>query len=392
MVPFQWVERRLPGEDGRRIIAFVTNDVVRWRANLQGEVDGATAYRAMAEAEHDGPLATVYQHLAQTEERHASLWETKLRAAGAWTGMPRPSWRARILAAVARRFGAGAIAATMGGRETRDQGTYDDQPEASGTSLPRDERSHARLLREIAGSGITGPGIASLEGRHRTGGNALRAAVLGVDDGLVSNFCLVMGIAGATSDSRTIALAGVAGILAGSISMALGEWLSVQSTRELFARQIGIETEELAAAPQEEEEELTLIYQSKGVAAEQARAIAGQLVHGDAKAAVDALAREELGIDPHDLGGSAWVAAGTSFAMFATGALVPLVPFAFTTGTPAIVVAAVLSALALFGVGALITVITGQSALRAGLRQLAIGIVAAAVTYGIGKALGTAIT
>jgi VIT1/CCC1 family predicted Fe2+/Mn2+ transporter len=374
------------------IIMAMKDDLARWRANLQGEVDGLAAYRAMAEAERDGALATVYRHLGETEERHASLWESKLRDAGAWTGRPAPSWRARILAAVARRFGAGAVNATMAAREAQDRRGYDDQPEASGTTLPRDERSHARLLREIAASGITGPGIATLEGRHRTGGNALRAAVLGVDDGLVSNFCLVMGVAGASADSRTIVLAGLAGLLAGSISMALGEWLSVQSTRELYTRQIGIESEELAAAPEEEEEELTLIYRSKGVAPDQARALAHQLVQGEARAAVDALAREELGIDPHDLGGSAWVASGTSFAMFAMGALVPLIPFAFTTGTPAVIAAAVLSALALFGIGALITVITGRSAARAGFRQLAIGIAAAAVTYGIGRLLGTAIS
>jgi VIT1/CCC1 family predicted Fe2+/Mn2+ transporter len=277
------------------------------------------------------------------------------------------------------------------GREAKDQGAYDAQPEAAGTSLPRDERSHARLLGEIAGTGLSGPSIARLEGRHRTGGNALRAAVLGIDDGLVSNFCLVMGVAGASSDQRAVVLAGLAGLLAGSLSMALGEWLSVQSARELYSRQIAIESEELAAAPEEEQEELSLIYQAKGVPADQAAAIARQIVHGDTRAALDALSREELAIDPHELGGSPWVAAGTSFAMFAIGALVPLVPFAFLAGAPAIVAAALLSALALFAVGALITVITGQSALSAGLRQLAIGVAAAAVTYGIGRLVGTAI-
>jgi len=374
--------------------SHVTNqaDVIRWRADLQGEVDGIAAYVAMAAAEGDGPLASVYGRLAESERRHAALWEAKLRDAGAWTGMPRPSWRARILAAVAHRFGAGAIAATMAGREANDQRGYDDQPEASGTALPRDERSHARLLREITGTGVSGADIAKLEGRHRTGGNALRAAVLGIDDGLVSNFCLVMGVAGASSDNRAIALAGLAGLLAGSMSMALGEWLSVQSSREMFAKQIAIESEELAAAPEDEEEELALIYRSKGVAEAQARAIAAQIVRGEAGAAIDALAREELGIDPQELGGSAWVASGTSFGMFATGALVPLVPFAFLSGTSAVVAAAALGALALFGVGALITVMTGQPALRAGLRQLAIGIAAAAVTFGVGRLLGTAIS
>lgn len=367
-------------------------DIARWRANLQGEIDGIASYAAMAEAEGQGALGDVYRRFADSERRHAALWEAKLREAGAWTGMPGPSWRARILAAIARRFGAGAIASTMAGREAKDRGAYDDQPEAAGTSLPRDERSHARLLRQITGSGVSGGDIARLEGRHRTGGNALRAAVLGMDDGLVSNFCLVMGVAGASPDGHAIVIAGLAGLLAGSISMALGEWLSVQSTRELYAKQIAIETEELAAAPEEEAEELVLIYRSKGVADDQARAIAGQIVSGDRRAAIDVLAREELGIDPQDLGGSAWIAAGTSFAMFAIGALVPLVPFAFLSGTAAVIGAAILGALALFGVGAAITVITGQPALRAGSRQLAIGIAAAAVTFGVGRLLGTAIS
>ena len=367
-------------------------DIARWRANLQGEIDGSAVYLAMAQAERAGPLSTVYRRLAESEQRHALLWEAKLREAGAWRDAPRLSWRARVLVAVARRFGAGVVASTMAGREAKDEGGYDDQPEAAGTSLPRDERSHARLLREVVGTGISGPGIARLEGRHRTGGNALRAAVLGIDDGLVSNFCLVMGVAGANADGRAIVLAGLAGLLAGSLSMALGEWLSVQSARELYSRQIKIEADELAAAPEEEEQELALIYQAKGVPEPQAKATARQIVGGDTRAALDALSREELAIDPNELGGSAWVAAGTSFAMFASGALVPLIPFAFLSGTPAIVAAAVLGALALFVVGALITVITGQSALRAGLRQLAIGVAAAAVTFGVGKLLGTAIS
>jgi len=365
-------------------------DVARWRANLQGETDGVAIYRAMAKAERDPSLATVYERLAEAELRHGALWEAKLRDAGAWRGPPALSWRARVLAAVAQRFGASVVAPTIAGREAKDQRGYDDQPEAAGTSLPAEERSHARVLREIGNTGLAGPAIARLEGRHRaTGGNALRAAVLGVNDGLVSNFGLVMGVAGAGGDAHAIAIAGLAGLLAGSLSMALGEWLSVQSARELYSRQIEVEREELAAFPEEEEEELALIYQSKGATPEQARTLASQIVHGDR--ALDTLVREELAIDPDELGGSAYVAAGTSFAMFAAGAIVPLVPFAFLGGTSAVVAAGVLSAAALFGVGALITVMTGQPALRAGFRQLAIGVAAAAVTFGVGKLLGVAL-
>ncbi len=367
-------------------------DIRRWRANPQGEIDGSAVYEAMAAAEHDGPLGTVYRRLAEAEQRHATLWVTRLQEADAWTRAPSPSWRACTLVLVTRLFGTGAVAATMAGREAKDQGGYDEQPEAAGTSLPREERSHARILRAIAGTGISGPGIARLEGRHRTGGNALRAAVLGIDDGLVSNFCLVMGVAGANGDGRAIVLAGLAGLLAGSLSMALGEWLSVQSARELYARQIAIEAEELAAAPDEEEQELALIYQAKGVPEHDAKTIARQIITGDARSALDALSREELSIDPDELGGSAWIAAGTSFTTFGLGALVPLIPFAFLAGTAAIAAAAILSALALMAVGALITVMTGQSAVRAGVRQLAIGVAAAAITFGVGRLLGGAIT
>ncbi|HEY6957540.1 MAG TPA: VIT1/CCC1 transporter family protein [Candidatus Limnocylindria bacterium] len=366
-------------------------DIARWRADLQGEVDGVAVYRAMQSHESDAALASVYGKLAEAEERHAAVWERQLRAAGAWQGAPAPSWRARVLVFVARRVGASIVASTMAGREAKDRGAYDAQPEAD-ASLSRDERSHARLLGEIAGtgSGMAGPAIAKLEGRHRaTGGNALRAAVLGVDDGLVSNFGLVMGVAGAGADTHGLVVAGLAGLLAGALSMALGEWLSVQSARELFARQIEIEREELTLAPDEEEDELRLIYQAKGLSEENARAVAAKVVKS--ASALETLAREELGIDPEELGGSAYVAAGTSFAMFAIGAIVPLIPLFVTTGMAAIVASALLSAVALFGVGALITVITGQHALRAGLRQLVIGIAAAAITYGVGRLVGVAL-
>jgi VIT1/CCC1 family predicted Fe2+/Mn2+ transporter len=367
----------------------VTADTERWRANLQGEVDGAAVYRAMATSESDPGLASVYGKLAETEERHGALWETKLREANAWRGRPTPSWRARVLAALARRLGASFVTSTLAAREAHDQRAYDDQPEA-GTALPREERSHARVLREITTGGLAGPAIARLEGRHRaTGGNALRAAVLGIDDGLISNFGLVMGVAGAGADTHGLVVAGLAGLLAGALSMALGEWLSVQSARELYSRQIEIEREELATAPDEEEDELVLIYQAKGLSEENARAVAAKVVRS--ASALETLAREELGIDPAELGGSAYVAAGTSFAMFALGAVIPLVPLLFVTGTAAIVASAVLSAAALFTVGALITVITGQPALRAGLRQLAIGVAAAAVTFAVGRLVGVAL-
>ncbi|MGZ6373008.1 MAG: VIT1/CCC1 transporter family protein [Candidatus Limnocylindria bacterium] len=365
-------------------------DVARWRANLQGEIDGIAIYRAMASGTRDPSLTDLYQRLAVTEERHAAIWRERLGAAGA--AVPaNPTLRARILAAIARRFGPGLVASTVAGQEDAARGQYDDQPEARGTGMPADERSHARVLRELT-TGMSGSALAGFEGRHKAvGGNALRAAVLGANDGLVSNFSLVMGIAGASGSGQAILVAGFAGLLAGALSMALGEWLSVQSARELYANQIAIETSEIAEIPEEEEEELRLIYESKGIAPGVAREMAHRIVTGERSVAVDTLAREELGIDPHELGGSAWVAGATSFVLFSMGAIVPVVPFLFLGGAAAIVASAALAGLALFGVGAAITLVTGRGVVRSGVRQLAFGMAAAAITYGIGTLVGAAV-
>jgi VIT1/CCC1 family predicted Fe2+/Mn2+ transporter len=363
-------------------------DLARWQANLQGEVDGALIYRAMAANAGDARLADLYRAMASAEERHARLWRDRLSDASARTSV-RPSRRARLLAFVARRFGAGLVAPTMATEERVGRFMYDDQPEAVGTSLPDDERSHARVLHQITG-GASGAMLARFEGRHRAiGGNALRAGVLGANDGLVSNFSLVMGVAGASAGGAPVVVAGVAGLIAGSLSMALGEWLSVQSSRELYANQIAIEAEELAAFPAEEEEELRLLYEAKGLGAEDARHLAHRIVSGDPKVALDTMSREELGIDPDELGGSAWVAAITSFGFFAAGAVVPLIPFLIGSGITAILVATMLSGVALFGLGAAITLMTGRPPILAGLRQLGFGLAAAAITFGIGTVLGT---
>jgi VIT1/CCC1 family predicted Fe2+/Mn2+ transporter len=367
------------------------DDIRRWRVNLQGEVDGAAVYRAMADGADDPRLADLYRRMADAEERHGALWRERLTAAGASADL-RPTWRARVLVWLARRIGPGLVVSTLAEQERAGRTMYDDQPEAAGTSLPGDERSHARLLRQVT-QGVEGGTLAQFEGRHRAvGGNALRAAVLGANDGLVSNFSLVMGVAGADPTGRAALVAGLAGLLAGALSMALGEWLSVQSARELFANQIAVETEELAAFPEEEREELRLIYEAKGLSTDQAAQMAERLVSGDRAMALDTLAREELGIDPRELGGSPWVAAGTSFVLFAAGAIIPVIPFLFGTGPLVIAASAVLAGLALFGVGAGITIVTGQGALRSGGRQLGFGLAAAAVTFGVGSLLGTAIS
>jgi VIT1/CCC1 family predicted Fe2+/Mn2+ transporter len=368
-----------------------TGEQARFRANLQAEIDGAALYRVMADASGTAEVAEVYRQLAATEDAHAAVWREKLRAAGEAQPDPAPTLRVRVLAWLARRFGAGAVLSGIVGAETGDSRAYAGQPDAA--ALARDERSHARVLRHLlstaSGRGMAGEQLARLEGRHRAaGGNALRAAVLGANDGLVSNFSLVMGVAGAELATGTILLAGVAGLLAGAISMALGEWLSVQSSRELYENQLRVEREELERAPDEETTELALIYQAKGLSPADAQALAVRLV-ADPNSAMDTLAREELGIDPQGLGGSAGTAALTSFLLFALGAVVPVAPYFVASGFSAVAASVALSGLALFSIGAGTTLFTGRGALFSGLRQLGFGLAAAAVTYGAGRLVGT---
>ena len=315
------------------------DSVARYRGNLQGEVDSAALYRAMAEAEPDPRLGEVYRRLAAVEEAHAEFWRTQLDRIGAKPGRLRPDWRTGALAWLARRFGPQFVLPVIGALERRDSGQYDDQPEAVAGGLPAAERSHNRIVQAIEQQipgGLSGGALARLEGRHRSGGNALRAAVLGANDGLVSNLSLVMGVAGASTSGKTILLTGLAGLVAGACSMAMGEWLSVTSSRELSQQQIAVEADELQRMPEEEEEELALIYEAKGLDETQARALAKRLM-ANRETALDTLAREELGIDPDELGGSPWAAAGASFGLFSLGAIFPVLPFFWLDGRAALI-------------------------------------------------------
>ena len=214
--------------------------------------------------------------------------------------------------------------------------------------------------------------------------------MLGVNDGLVSNASLVMGVAGAGVASSDILITGVAGLIAGACSMAMGEWISVQSSRELSERELSVERRHIEADPDAERAELALVYEQKGLAPGEARNVADTLM-ADAQTALDTHAREELGIDPGALGGSPWVAAGASFALFVLGAILPVLPFVFLSGNTALAVALGVSAVGLFTIGAAITLLTGKSPLRSGLRQLAFGAAAFTVTYGIGALFGTVV-
>ena len=369
-------------------------DVARFRTNRQEEIDSAAIYAAIAKMETNEKLAEVYRRLAASEEAHVGFWEGKLRDAGARVPARRPSLRSRVIVWLSRRFGSQSVIPMMAMKEQAGRHDYDDQPDALAANLPAVESSHARLLSTISharGSGMEGGLLARLEGRHRAvGGNALRAAVLGANDGLVSVLSLVMGVAGAHSSNHAILVAGLAGTLAGACAMAMGEWLSVQSARELAMRQIAIERDELLAAPEEEGQELSLIYQAKGLDREEADALAAKLM-GDRDNVLDTLTREELGLDPAELGGSAWEAAVTSFFLFFAGAIAPVAPFIIFSGQAAVIGSLAASGAALFLTGATITLMTGRGVLFSGMRQLLIGMGAAAVTFGIGRLIGVTV-
>jgi vacuolar iron transporter family protein len=375
----------MPKEDPRR----------RYTANLQGEIDSAALYRTLAQTEKNPQLAKVYARLAAIEEAHAEYWRNHIEAIDHNVPNLRPGFRTRALAWLARRFGPAFVLPTVDTLEHMDSGTYDAQPEAVAGGLPAAERSHARIIEALAAGApgaLSGSALARLEGRHRgMGGNALRAAVLGANDGLVSNLSLVMGVAGADLAPHAILITGLAGLLAGACSMALGEWLSVNTARESSERQIATEADELEQVPEEEKEELSLIYQAKGLPEDLAKSLAERLI-ANKKTALDTLVREELGIDPDELGGSPWSAAAASFALFALGAIFPVAPYFALAGGAAVIASLAASGVALFLIGAGTTLFTGRPVWFSGVRQLLVGFAAAGVTFGVGKLIGVAVT
>jgi VIT1/CCC1 family predicted Fe2+/Mn2+ transporter len=370
-------------------------DIKRFRANYQGEIDGVELYRRLARAERDPERQKIFLDLADTEKTHVAHWVQKLRDAGVEPGDDvRPSMRVRILGFLADRLGPRAVLPMVSSMESSGFENYMSQAEA-GPTLARAERAHARTLSALS-SGRPVPvedvsSIAAGERWHRVdSGGTLRATIFGVNDGLVSNLSLVIGVAGADPEGRFIILAGVAGLLAGAFSMGAGEFVSVTSQRELFERQIELEREELESDPESERRELALIYRAKGLAAPEADALAARII-SDRGVALETLAREELGLNPDELG-SPYRVAFSSFTAFAAGAIIPVIPFLFGSSWLNFGLSLLLSGIALFAIGAGVSLFTGRGAIFSGLRQLAIGGVAAAVTYTIGRLIGVGTT
>ena len=407
--------------------------------NLRLEQDAVALYDALASIDKDPRRAAAFRHIAANERRHADIWAGRLRELGATVPPPaRPRARVRLIILAARVLGTKAVSELVKSLEGDEVEIYDAQGAGADIeSIAADEREHAEIWKRLdAGQGhepaagdeaaTASDGVAPAvsrdarateasllvtasahpampeatrkapelitrgEGWHRSArSGTLRAVIFGVSDGLVSNLSLVMGVAGASNQDRFILTAGIAGLLAGAFSMAAGEYISMQSQRELFERQIALERAELEAMPEDEQRELATIYAGKGVPREEAEKLAAHMFE-DPEVALDTLVREELGLDPDELG-SPWGAAGGSFAAFAVGAAVPVLPYLVASGTAAFVVSLGLSLAALFVVGATVSLLTGRGMLFSGLRQVGIGAAAAGVTYIVGRIIGVSV-
>ena len=341
------------------------SNVDSWRE----EQRSAYLYRIIAELERSNSRAVLFNQMAVEAEQQAAVWAERAHAQGSTVLQHyRPDFRTRMVAALLRRYGVRPLRKVLAAVKVRGMSLYAEGK--SGHSMPVNVEDIGR--------------------RHRTadGGN-LRAGVFGVNDGLVSNASLILGVAGASADANTILLTGIAGLAAGALSMASGEYVSVRSQREMYEYQIDLERKELETYPQAEAAELALIYEAKGISRIEARRVADALI-ADPEKALDTLAREELGLNPDELGSPSG-AAIASFVSFALGALVPLLPFVFASGSIALATAIGATLAALFGVGAVLSLFTGRHAVKGGLRMMLIGAIAGATTYGIGKMIGVSV-
>jgi VIT1/CCC1 family predicted Fe2+/Mn2+ transporter len=351
-------------------------------------MEAALLYYALAKTEKDPRRADIWREMADMEVRHANYWAAKMGAQPQDIRSYRPSLRVRLIGRLARWFGTRAIIPFLVRGEYQDIDTYRHDPEGRG--LVEDERSHVRAM---AGLKMASTSVEDLraEGRHRAGNSgSFRAGVLGFNDGLVSNFSLVMGVVGGTSDANIILLAGVAGLLAGAFSMASGEYISMRAQRDVYEHEMDVERSELEAFPDEERKELELIYRAKGLSQQEARLLAERIM-ANPQVALDTMAREELGLDPEQLG-SPWAAAFSSFGAFATGALVPVLPYIFGSGTVALALSSTLSAVVLATAGYVMALLSGKQAGWGALRMLLIGATSAAITFGIGRLIGVSIS
>lgn len=362
------------------------------KSNIQTEIDACYLYLKLSENEPDETIANVYRQMSEIERSHAEAFALKENIST--DNLIRPSWRAKTLSLIGKVFGYDYVLGVMMDTEKSISSNIIQSKQKYNQELNGTETNHVKILQSLLEKeeNVSGVQLSKFEKRHRSvGGNAIRAAVLGGNDGLVSNFSLVMGVAGATTGQQGVLLAGLAGLLAGALSMALGEWISVKSSQELYENQMQLEMDEIEVNPDGEQLELALIYIAKGIPEKQAHAMASEIMM-DKNQAHKVLVKEELGINAEELKGSAIEAAIYSFILFSIGAIIPVSPFLFTHGINAIFISVGLSATGLFLIGAAITLFTGKNVWYSGFRQVLFGLIAAAITFGIGHLIGVSIT
>jgi VIT1/CCC1 family predicted Fe2+/Mn2+ transporter len=343
--------------------------------SLEEERASSYLYAAMERVE-EGKAAQLFGKLREASERQSKIWEVQLANLGAPIPRFTPSARVRVVEHLLVWLGPRRLLPVLAAMKVR------------GLTIYRAAGFDAETAEQASVAATT-----PAEKWHRAaqGGGALRAAVFGMNDGLVSNASLIIGVAGgAVGKPEVVLLAGVAGLIAGGFSMAAGEYISVATQREMFEHQIALEKAEMAVFPEEEIEELTMIYESKGLSRIQAASLAAKIV-GDPVHGLDTLAREELGIDPEGLA-SPVAAALASFGAFAIGALIPLVPYLVIRSSSALSTTVAVTEAGLLGVGAVMSLFTGRSMIWSALRMALIGSAAAAITFVIGHFLGVSIS
>lgn len=368
------------------------NELNRLLRNWKAERDSAALYQALASIERNGSLRSVFNKLAASEREHSTFWENRLRAAGHEIPRFAQSLRTRMLIQLARQFGVAFVIPSITSRELSDRDDYSDQEDAKAAGLATEERGHAAVLRTI-GSYEPPPGEEHSQSTNwgaRNLANNLRAAVLGANDGLVSNFCLLMGLAGGGGQRPAILLAGVAGLFAGACAMALGEWLSVTNAREMARRQIDEQVESTRAIPALEGKELALIFEAKGMTEEDAQRAADRIL-AEQPTAADSLVRDALAIEPAHLGANPLSAGAVSFVLFAAGAIVPLLPFFVLPVRMGIIGSIVASLFGLLLLGCITSFFNGRSLVFSAARQIVIGAAAALITYCIGRLFGAVV-
>jgi VIT1/CCC1 family predicted Fe2+/Mn2+ transporter len=331
--------------------------------NWREEKRSAYLYRVIAGVEKNATHEKLFNELAVMAQSQADIWAQQITTAGIKIPVYTPDINARFIASLIRLLGTRYLRILLAATKIR------------GMSIYRSRIQHTAEPGEV-------------EQQHQTmkTGNNIRAAVFGINDGLLSNASLILGVAGAQVEPHFILVSGIAGLLAGACSMGSGEYVSVRSQREMLEHQLALEKHELDTYPEEEAKELALIYQARGIPKEEAEKVANLLIQNPEKA-LETLAREELGINPEDLA-SEWGAAISSFISFSIGAFIPLLPFVISNSTHNLVISISLTGITLFCIGATLTFFTQRNAFWSGLRTLLIGVAAGGITYFVGSLLG----